>query len=371
MAPAAGTITMRWTLAILAALMFAGLTQAGAAKVTCTMNAISGVQVSGTCSVKNGAVVAFVGSGAGSYPLAGTNITYTIDANTKSMLFECASENDILTIDSAIYSGQTINNCDPPLLEFRGCSNASLVNTTFTDITRSNAAPSNCQLSQYGPCVAVIGGVNQTQDWIFSVSKSTFTSVIVSSLQASAISRLGGGLAVLKHESVGAVQAIVTGGSFTTTSCDLGGAVQTTDASLKVLDTTFTTNSAVDGGSIQFKDTTAADESAQVKQLFVQRCTFTTQKANLNGGSISVYGGNVTIFDTDFTFGRATEGDCVYLDSCASYEQDQIVNNKWTNCSPDFTTLCCPANGNVWSSCGIAGPDECSAPVPPALCPAQ
>nr|ABY64760.1 ice-binding protein-4 [Chlamydomonas sp. CCMP681]ABY64765.1 ice-binding protein-4 [Chlamydomonas sp. CCMP681] len=350
-------------LTILAALMVVSLTQASAAKVTCTMNAISGRQVGGTCSVFGGQVTSFIGTGTGSFPLPGTDITYTIDANGRSMLFECASQSDILTVDSSVYSGQTINNCEPPLIEFRGCSNAAVINTKFTDITRSNAQPDNCEVSQFGPCIAVVGSVSQTEDWTFSSNETTFTTTIVSSLQPSAVSRLGGAIAVLKKDSVGAVQAVVKGTTFTTTSCDLGGAIHTAGVSLTAMDTTFTTNSAVDGGSIHF--TGAADA-----QFVVQRCTFTTQKATANGGSIAVYGGNVTITDSDFSEGRATQGACVWLNQCASYTKDQIVNNKWTDCSTQFTTLCCPANGNVWSSCGIAGPAECSEAVPPALCPA-
>eukprot|EP00199_Chlamydomonas_sp_CCMP681_P008555 CAMPEP_0119106568 /NCGR_PEP_ID=MMETSP1180-20130426/4898_1 /TAXON_ID=3052 ORGANISM="Chlamydomonas cf sp, Strain CCMP681" /NCGR_SAMPLE_ID=MMETSP1180 /ASSEMBLY_ACC=CAM_ASM_000741 /LENGTH=118 /DNA_ID=CAMNT_0007091931 /DNA_START=86 /DNA_END=439 /DNA_ORIENTATION=- len=111
---------------LLAALLLASLAQTGmAAIVVCNMKAIDGKVLTGLCSVGvTGASISLVNPGGGPQQLSGSNVSYTLDVNARSTLFECASEDDLLIIDSSEYSSQTLNNCAPPLLELRGCSNA-------------------------------------------------------------------------------------------------------------------------------------------------------------------------------------------------------------------------------------------------------
>jgi len=334
------------------------------ANVVCQLSAQSGLKLNGSCSVGGGPASQLSGPGTGllTDEVAGVAIRWTIASNGISTLFECSSKADILIITSSTYSNQTLTNCDAPLIELRGCSDASVQDSTFTNITRSAEQPLACTASEYGAGVVITGTSSQSDDWSVTILRNTFTNVYCSSSEGS---RLGGALALEKEDSVGAMRAIVGGSTFTNTSCDFGGAIQSTYASLTVRDSTFTKTSAEDGGAIQF---ISGNQAGDIQMLRVDYSTFTTVSAIQNGGAVAAYQGDVTIVDSTFTTGDALHGECVWLAECGSYVASQIRDNTWTRCSPVFTTWCKPQFGNVWSSCGMAGPDKCynSPPSPPA-----
>mmetsp|Transcript_13375 Transcript_13375/g.23508 ORF Transcript_13375/g.23508 Transcript_13375/m.23508 type:complete len:357 (-) Transcript_13375:624-1694(-) len=353
------TTSIKWATPLLA-LLVASLAQTGMASiVVCTMNAIDGTILAGACSVGvNGAVVSLVGPGTGPQQLAGSEVSYTLDVNARSTLFECASEDDLLIIDSSTYSGQTLNNCEPPLLELRGCSNAVFSNNTFTSITRSTAQP-ECTISKYGPCVAIVGAASQESDWSFSSLENTFTSTACASIAATS-GRLGGALALVRNGAPGAMSALIKKSTFTSTMCDFGGAIHSANVSLTLQSSVFTSTLAVDGGGVDFR---AADPTAVPTQaLVVDRTTFTSPTAVTTGGAIQVRGGVVTIKDSTFTNGESLIGECVWLANCGSYTESEIVGNTWTGCAtPESPPIswCKAHDGNQWTTCGMEGPRVC------------
>nr|AHF22079.1 ice-binding protein [Chloromonas sp. 'King Sejong Station']QDO15121.1 ice-binding protein 2 [Chloromonas sp. KNF032]QEF75573.1 ice binding protein-2 [Chloromonas sp. KNF0032] len=345
---------------LFAALLVACLAQTSmAAIVVCKMDAQDGDTLTAACSVGvSGQPISLVGPGSGQQQLTGSQVSYTLDVNARSTLFECASEDDLLIIDSSQYSSQTLNNCEPPLLELRGCSNAILSNNTFISITRSTAQP-GCTISKYGPCVAVVGAASQETDWSFSSLANTFTSTICSSISATS-GRLGGAFAFEHNDSPGAMSAVVKGSTFTSTACDFGGAIHSANASLTLTDSTFTGTLAVDGGAVQFVGTNAT--VAPIQKLQVKSSTFTSNTAVTTGGIIQVTGGAVSIDGSTFTNGEAQIGQCVWLDKCESYTENQITGNTWTGCAkPESPPIswCKAHDGNNWTTCGMEGPREC------------
>jgi len=296
--------------------------------------------------------------GAGQQELAGSNVSYTLDVNARSTLFECASEDDLLIIDSSQYSSQTLNNCDPPLLELRGCSNAIFSNNTFTSITRSTAQP-ECTISQYGPCVAIVGAASQQSDWSFSSLDNTFTSTGCASIAATS-GRLGGAIALVRSASGGAMSALIKGSTFTSTMCDFGGAIHSANVSLTLQSSTFTSSLAVDGGAVDFNAALAT--SVPTQKLVVDRTTFTAPTAVTTGGAIQVKGGLLTIKDSTFTNGEAQIGECVWVNFCETYTETEIVGNTWTGCAtPESPPIswCKAHDGNKWTTCGMEGPRVC------------
>eukprot|EP00199_Chlamydomonas_sp_CCMP681_P002482 CAMPEP_0119100934 /NCGR_PEP_ID=MMETSP1180-20130426/16_1 /TAXON_ID=3052 ORGANISM="Chlamydomonas cf sp, Strain CCMP681" /NCGR_SAMPLE_ID=MMETSP1180 /ASSEMBLY_ACC=CAM_ASM_000741 /LENGTH=332 /DNA_ID=CAMNT_0007084921 /DNA_START=26 /DNA_END=1024 /DNA_ORIENTATION=- len=330
-----------------------------AAIVVCKMDAIDGQILTGACIVGvSGAVISLVGPGAGPQLLNDSSISYTLDVNARSTLFECASEDDLLIIDSSQYSSQTLNNCDPPLLELRGCSNAILSNNTFTSITRSTAQP-ECTISKYGPCVAIVGAASQVADWSFSSLDNTFTSTGCASIAATS-GRLGGALALVRSDSGGAMSALIKGSTFTSTMCDFGGAIHSANVSLTLQSSVFTSSSAVDGGAVNF--VAASPTAVPTQKLLVDRSTFTGSTAVTTGGAIQVKGGVLTIRDSTFTNGEALIGECVWVDICQTYTETEIVGNTWTGCAtPESPPIswCKAHDGNQWTTCGMEGPRVC------------
>nr|QDO15124.1 ice-binding protein 5 [Chloromonas sp. KNF032] len=355
------TTTMKWA-SLLAALLVASLTQTSMAViVVCKMDAIDGKILTGACIVgTNGAVTPLVGPGAGPQLLINSTIFYTLDVNARSTLFECASEDDMLIIDSSQYSSQTLNNCDPPLLELRGCSNAIFSNNTFTSITRSTAQPA-CTISKYGPCVAIVGATSQVTDWSFSSLDNTFTSTGCASI-AETSGRLGGALALVRSASGGAMSALIKGSTFTSTMCDFGGAIHSANVSLTLQSSTFTSTLSTNGGAVDFN--AAPPTAVHTQKLLVDRSTFTSPTAVNTGGAIQVKGGVLTIKDSTFTNGAALIGQCVWVNlaNCGSYTESEIVGNTWTGCakrgSPPIS-WCREHDGNDWATCGMEGPVEC------------
>nr|QDO15122.1 ice-binding protein 3 [Chloromonas sp. KNF032]QEF75574.1 ice binding protein-3 [Chloromonas sp. KNF0032] len=353
------TTTMKWA-SLLAALLVASFTQTSMAViVVCKMEAISGKILTGACIVgTNGAVISLVGPGAGRQLLINSTIFYTLDVNARSTLFECTTEDDILIIDSSQYSSQTLNNCDPPLLELRGCSNAILSNSTLTSITRSTAQPA-CTISKYGPCVAIVGAVSQVADWSFSSYDNTFTSTGCASI-AETSGRLGGALALVRSASGGAMSALIKGSTFTSTMCDFGGAIHSENASLTLFSSTFTSTLSTNGGAVNF--IAVPPTVVPTQKLLVDRSTFTSPTAVNTGGAIQVKGGVLTIKGSTFTNGAALIGQCVWVNFCQTYTESEIVGNTWTGCAtPESPPIswCKAHDGNQWTTCGMEGPRYC------------
>eukprot|EP00199_Chlamydomonas_sp_CCMP681_P002251 CAMPEP_0119102340 /NCGR_PEP_ID=MMETSP1180-20130426/1109_1 /TAXON_ID=3052 ORGANISM="Chlamydomonas cf sp, Strain CCMP681" /NCGR_SAMPLE_ID=MMETSP1180 /ASSEMBLY_ACC=CAM_ASM_000741 /LENGTH=384 /DNA_ID=CAMNT_0007086601 /DNA_START=63 /DNA_END=1217 /DNA_ORIENTATION=- len=363
---------MKCTLPVLVALLAVALVQPSAAETVCMLSAVAGVALTGTCSTNGGAPTSITGAGS-SGVLPGTSITYSVNANARASRFVCASNNDVLTFKASVWSDQTFNICEPSLLEIVGCSGATVANSTFTGITRNIAQPGGCAPSIYGPCIAVLGVQRQTGNWWFFSTSNTFTSVITD-LSTTGVTRRGGAFALDRAQSGGKMNVLVVSSTFTSVSCDSGGGISATDADLTVRNSTWTSNLAVNGGCIHFQSLQKKDFlldgilTSAIRKISLERSTFTTGTANNQGGLVAVYRGNVSISGSTFTQGEAPMGECVWLNECASYTKDQIVGNTWTECSTTFTTWCQGNYGNVWTSCGVEGPPECSTqfPSPPS-----
>nr|QDO15125.1 ice-binding protein 6 [Chloromonas sp. KNF032] len=360
--------TMRAVPVLVALLLAVSLQPSESTSARCTLTAAGGGVVVGTCAVSNYPGFVAIGGGPSAGTLPGSYISYKIDANKRSIRFMCGSDLDELTISGSVYSDQILDSCAPPLLEIVGCNNSTVSSSTWTGIKRNIDAPGGCTPSEYGPCISVTGVIRQTIEWFFFSTKNTFTSVVVDS---SAVTRRGGAISLERKEAPGKMTTKVVGSTFTTVSCGSGGAIQSTDAHLLVRNSTFTTDLAVRGGAINFRSTDFPERLNNIdvifdKPLVIQKCTFTTGTASDQGGMIAVYRGNFSTADSTFTTGHAKDrmGQCVWLDQCSSYTEHQIQRNTFTACSKTFTTWCRPHDGNVFTSCGIEGPPECSTQFP-------